>query len=147
MFCSFTSSLDSVGRDRLQFSSPTHDLVAGAHAVLPGTLVGQNTGFWGTTIPTCRVLQLNLEANWQLRLSCVVECPVNCQLSEWSDWSTCSQTCGLKGKTDIGPDRPPTSTEPQCPPRSLTGSPALLRQCSEQDGDLLSQSDATVFFW
>ncbi|XP_061918683.1 thrombospondin, type I, domain containing 7Ab [Entelurus aequoreus] len=42
--------------------------------------------------------ELNLEKKWQMNISCVVECPVNCQLSEWSAWSQCSQTCGLEGK-------------------------------------------------
>lgn len=44
-------------------------------------------------------LQLNLERKWQMNASCVVECPVNCQMSEWSPWSDCSQTCGLEGET------------------------------------------------
>ncbi|CAG02749.1 unnamed protein product, partial [Tetraodon nigroviridis] len=52
----------------------------------------------GKSVDLKHCQKLNLEASWQLNLSCVVECPVNCQLSEWSDWSTCSQTCGLKGK-------------------------------------------------
>uniref|UniRef100_A0A4W4HJ75 Thrombospondin type-1 domain-containing protein 7A n=1 Tax=Electrophorus electricus TaxID=8005 RepID=A0A4W4HJ75_ELEEL len=42
--------------------------------------------------------ELNLERKWQMNASCVVECPVNCQLSDWSSWSECSHTCGLAGK-------------------------------------------------
>ncbi|KAM6967936.1 thrombospondin type-1 domain-containing protein 7A-like [Aplochiton taeniatus] len=42
--------------------------------------------------------ELDLDRKWQMNASCVVECPVNCQLSDWSAWSECSQTCGLEGK-------------------------------------------------
>lgn len=43
------------------------------------------------------LLQLGLERKWQMNASCVVECPVNCQLSDWSTWSECTNTCGLGG--------------------------------------------------
>ncbi|XP_027727807.1 thrombospondin type-1 domain-containing protein 7A [Vombatus ursinus] len=42
--------------------------------------------------------ELRLEKTWQMNMSCVVECPVNCQLSDWSPWSECTHTCGLTGK-------------------------------------------------
>ncbi|TRY56858.1 hypothetical protein DNTS_013949 [Danionella cerebrum] len=42
--------------------------------------------------------QLRLEKKWQMNATCTVECPVNCQVSDWSAWSDCSQTCGLEGK-------------------------------------------------
>ncbi|KAI7806178.1 putative thrombospondin type-1 domain-containing protein 7A-like [Triplophysa rosa] len=42
--------------------------------------------------------KLGLERKWQMNASCTVECPVNCQLSDWSAWTDCSQTCGLDGK-------------------------------------------------
>lgn len=44
-----------------------------------------------------RVFQLGLDRKWQMNASCVVECPVNCQLSDWSPWSECTHTCGLAG--------------------------------------------------
>uniref|UniRef100_A0A8C5G0N2 Thrombospondin type-1 domain-containing protein 7A-like n=1 Tax=Gouania willdenowi TaxID=441366 RepID=A0A8C5G0N2_GOUWI len=57
--------------------------------------------------------ELNLEKKWQMNMSCVVECPVNCQLSQWSPWSQCSHTCGLEG---MGPERVPflSLTLPLC---------------------------------
>ncbi|XP_031731663.1 thrombospondin type-1 domain-containing protein 7A isoform X2 [Anarrhichthys ocellatus] len=42
--------------------------------------------------------ELGLERKWQMNSSCIVECPVNCQLSEWSPWSECTHACGLAGK-------------------------------------------------
>lgn len=42
-------------------------------------------------------VQLGLDRKLQMNASCVVECPVNCQLSDWSAWSECTRSCGLAG--------------------------------------------------
>uniref|UniRef100_A0A8C8DTI6 Thrombospondin type-1 domain-containing protein 7A n=1 Tax=Oryzias sinensis TaxID=183150 RepID=A0A8C8DTI6_9TELE len=42
--------------------------------------------------------KLGLDRKLQMNASCVVECPVNCQLSDWSAWSECTRSCGLAGK-------------------------------------------------
>ncbi|XP_056145668.1 thrombospondin type-1 domain-containing protein 7B [Lampris incognitus] len=43
--------------------------------------------------------QLGLVNEQKLLGSCVVNCPVNCVLSDWSAWAKCSHTCGSQGQT------------------------------------------------
>ncbi|KAM6958811.1 LOW QUALITY PROTEIN: thrombospondin type-1 domain-containing protein 7A [Aplochiton taeniatus] len=42
--------------------------------------------------------ELGLDRKWLMNASCVVECPINCQLSDWSPWAECTHACGLAGK-------------------------------------------------
>ncbi|CAB1350872.1 unnamed protein product, partial [Coregonus sp. 'balchen'] len=75
--------------------------------------------------------ELGLDRKWQMNASCVVECPVNCQLSDWSPWSECTQNCGLAGKlwrrrtvlqVPQGDGRP-------CPPQREQWKPCPVRPC------------------
>ncbi|XP_077599244.1 thrombospondin type-1 domain-containing protein 7A [Stigmatopora nigra] len=75
--------------------------------------------------------ELGLERNWQMNASCVVECPVNCQLSDWSAWSDCTHKCGLQGKVwrrrtviqaHQGDGRP-------CPLQMQQWKPCLVKPC------------------
>ncbi|XP_034456122.1 thrombospondin type-1 domain-containing protein 7A [Hippoglossus hippoglossus] len=75
--------------------------------------------------------ELGLERKWQMNASCVVECPVNCQLSDWSPWSDCSHTCGLSGKlwrrrTVV---QAPQGDGRQCPSQMAQWKPCLVKPC------------------
>uniref|UniRef100_A0A671WB93 Thrombospondin type-1 domain-containing protein 7A n=1 Tax=Sparus aurata TaxID=8175 RepID=A0A671WB93_SPAAU len=68
---------------------------------------------------------------WQMNASCVVECPVNCQLSDWSPWSECTHTCGLAGKlwrkrTVI---QAPQGDGRPCPSQMEQWKPCLVKPC------------------
>uniref|UniRef100_A0A4W6CEH6 Thrombospondin type-1 domain-containing protein 7A n=1 Tax=Lates calcarifer TaxID=8187 RepID=A0A4W6CEH6_LATCA len=65
---------------------------------------------------------------WQMNASCVVECPVNCQLSEWSPWSECTHTCGLAGMRRTVIQAPQGDGRP-CPSQMQQWKPCLVKPC------------------
>uniref|UniRef100_A0A7N5ZTZ2 Thrombospondin type-1 domain-containing protein 7A n=1 Tax=Anabas testudineus TaxID=64144 RepID=A0A7N5ZTZ2_ANATE len=65
---------------------------------------------------------------WQMNTSCVVECPVNCQLSDWSPWSECTHTCGLAGMRRKVIQAPQGDGRP-CPSQMEQWKPCLVKPC------------------
>uniref|UniRef100_A0A665WD16 Thrombospondin type-1 domain-containing protein 7A n=1 Tax=Echeneis naucrates TaxID=173247 RepID=A0A665WD16_ECHNA len=72
--------------------------------------------------------ELGLEKKCQMNASCVVECPVNCQLSDWSPWSKCSHTCGLAGMRRTVVQVPQGDGRP-CPSQTTQWKPCLVKPC------------------
>ncbi|MBN3300954.1 THS7B protein, partial [Amia calva] len=75
--------------------------------------------------------QIGLEKKWRLALHCLVDCPVNCMLSDWSPWTECSHTCGEQGHMQ----RSRTVIQPAheegrpCPPQLSQVIPCPVRPC------------------
>ncbi|XP_004626441.1 thrombospondin type-1 domain-containing protein 7B [Octodon degus] len=76
--------------------------------------------------------QSNLEKPQRMSVPCLVECVVNCQLSAWTAWTECSQTCGQGGRMSRarfiiiptqGEGRP-------CPTELIQQKPCPVRPCS-----------------
>ncbi|ESO93479.1 hypothetical protein LOTGIDRAFT_119061, partial [Lottia gigantea] len=81
-------------------------------------------------VPNYMCEQILGKINEPLVASCEIPCDIDCLLSDWSDWSICSQTCGLGTSTRYRTMiQSPIGNGRKCPDKFKQTRPCFLTGC------------------